>query len=176
MSLVAVDTVPPRPGTGMPAAPPLVAVHRSRHLEPARGFPRTVLQCDSPRIFGGYPEAYRPPAAGGPGPCPGHFVNWFTNAGRPFVHGTKGQAFDVDGQSLPGRFVDHASPKLAEHVCAHVIKPRVYGMNRSKRLAAEFVGTFWLAPAGCGSAAVLAAYPCPGIRLCRNLARETLIP
>ena len=93
-----------------------------------------------------------------------------------FVHGTKGQAFDVDGQSLPGRFVDHASPKLAEHVCAHVTKPRVYGMTRSKRLAAEFVGTFWLVPAGCGSAAVLAADPRPGIRLCRNLARETLNP
>ena len=36
-------------------------------------------------------------------------------------------------------------------------------MSWSKRLAAEFVGTFWLVFAGCGSAVVSAAYPYLGI-------------
>ena len=36
-------------------------------------------------------------------------------------------------------------------------------MNWSKRLAAEFVGTFWLVFAGCGSAVLSAAYPYLGI-------------
>lgn len=37
------------------------------------------------------------------------------------------------------------------------------GMTWSKRLAAEFVGTFWLVLAGCGSAVLSAAYPYLGI-------------
>jgi aquaporin Z len=38
-------------------------------------------------------------------------------------------------------------------------------MNRSNRLAAEFVGTFWLVLGGCGSAVLAAAFPDVGIGL-----------
>ena len=38
-------------------------------------------------------------------------------------------------------------------------------MNRTNRLAAEFVGTFWLVLGGCGSAVLAAAFPDVGIGL-----------
>src|SRR5262245_28308488 len=38
-------------------------------------------------------------------------------------------------------------------------------MNLTKRLAAEFVGTFWLVFGGCGSAVIAAAFPHVGIGL-----------
>ena len=36
-------------------------------------------------------------------------------------------------------------------------------MSMSKRLAAEFFGTFWLVMGGCGSAVLAAAFPGLGI-------------
>ena len=36
-------------------------------------------------------------------------------------------------------------------------------MNMSKRLAAEFFGTFWLVLGGCGSAVLAAGFPQLGI-------------
>jgi aquaporin Z len=38
-------------------------------------------------------------------------------------------------------------------------------MNMSNRLAAEFIGTFWLVLGGCGSAVLAAAFPAVGIGL-----------
>ena len=38
-------------------------------------------------------------------------------------------------------------------------------MNMSKKLAAEFIGTFWLVLGGCGSAVLAAAFPEVGIGL-----------
>ena len=38
-------------------------------------------------------------------------------------------------------------------------------MSMSKKLAAEFIGTFWLVLGGCGSAVLAAAFPQVGIGL-----------
>ena len=38
-------------------------------------------------------------------------------------------------------------------------------MELSKKLAAEFIGTFWLVLGGCGSAVLAAAFPDVGIGL-----------
>src|SRR5215217_393132 len=38
-------------------------------------------------------------------------------------------------------------------------------MSLTKRIAAEFVGTFWLVLGGCGSAVLAAAFPSVGIGL-----------
>ncbi|MGB8144544.1 MAG: aquaporin, partial [Chromatiaceae bacterium] len=38
-------------------------------------------------------------------------------------------------------------------------------MNLSNKLAAEFIGTFWLVLGGCGSAVLAAAFPGVGIGL-----------
>lgn len=42
-------------------------------------------------------------------------------------------------------------------------------MNLSNKLAAEFIGTFWLVLGGCGGAVLAAAFPQVGIGLLGSL-------
>src|SRR6202451_2111808 len=77
----------------------------------------------------------------------------------------RGLRFVFNASSISGTFRSRRAPRGSAAVKEKLDKDRSRAMPLTRKLAAEFIGTFWLVLGGCGSAVLAAAFPHVGIGL-----------